>query len=91
PPTQPGEHQFWIDPILCEETRARLEHFRSFGWLPLNFKPKTLEGLAVIKRYWWKYCIQLNEDYIDYLLLEDRAIYINFFDWMYRTSRKKLL
>ncbi|KAL2861060.1 uncharacterized protein BJX67DRAFT_391634 [Aspergillus lucknowensis] len=80
PPAQPGEHQFWTDPILCEETRARLEHFRSLGWLPPNFKPKTLEGLAV-----------LNKDYVKYLLLEDQAIYMNFFDWMYKTSRKKLL
>jgi hypothetical protein len=54
PPAQPGEHQFWTDPILCEETRARLEHFRSLGWLPPNFKPKTLEGLAVVERYWRK-------------------------------------
>ncbi|KAL4861156.1 hypothetical protein BDV12DRAFT_208310 [Aspergillus spectabilis] len=91
PPAQPGEHQYWTDPILCEETRARLEHFRSLGWLPPNFKPKTLEGLAVVERYWRKYCIQLNQDYIEYLLLEDQAIYMNFFDWMYKTSRKKLL
>ncbi|KAJ0415015.1 hypothetical protein BJY00DRAFT_327273 [Aspergillus carlsbadensis] len=91
PPAQPGEHQFWTDPILCEETRARLEHFRSLGWLPPNFKPKTLEGLAVVERYWRKYCIQLKEDYVEYLLLEDQAIYMNFFDWMYKTSRKKSL
>ncbi|KAL4778139.1 hypothetical protein BJX76DRAFT_366673 [Aspergillus varians] len=91
PPAEPGEHQFWTDPILCEETRARLEHFRSLGWLPPNFKPKTLEGLAVVERYWRKYCIQLKEDYVEYLLLEDPAIYMNFFDWMYKTLRKKLL
>ncbi|KAK2801732.1 hypothetical protein FQN50_007647 [Emmonsiellopsis sp. PD_5] len=91
PPAQPCEHQYWTDPILCEETRARLEDFRCLGWLPPNFKPKMLEGLAVIKQYWQKYCIQLNEDYVEYLLSEDQAIYMNFFDWMYRTSRKKLL
>ncbi|KAL4946616.1 hypothetical protein BDV06DRAFT_208531 [Aspergillus oleicola] len=62
PPAQPGEHQFWTNPILCEETRARLEHFRSLGWLPPNFKPKTLEGLAVLKEdysydeYWRRLC-----------------------------------
>ncbi|CDM36838.1 unnamed protein product [Penicillium roqueforti FM164] len=49
------------DPILCEETRARLEHFRSLRWLPLNFKLKTLEGIAVVERYWQKYCIQSNQ------------------------------
>jgi hypothetical protein len=38
-----------------------------------------------------RYCIQLSEDYVEYLLLEDQAIYMNFFDWMYKTSRKKLL
>ncbi|KAL2829035.1 hypothetical protein BDW59DRAFT_170777 [Aspergillus cavernicola] len=91
PSAQPGEHQYWTDPILCEETRARLEHFRSLGWLPPNYKPKTLEGLAVVERYWRKYCIQLNQDYIEYLLLEDQAIYMNFFDWIYKTSWKKLL
>ncbi|OJJ62717.1 hypothetical protein ASPSYDRAFT_86371 [Aspergillus sydowii CBS 593.65] len=64
PPSQPSEHQYWTDPILCEETRARLEHFRSLGWLPPNFKPKTLEGLAVVERYWRKYCIQLSQDYM---------------------------
>ncbi|OJJ83717.1 uncharacterized protein ASPGLDRAFT_1491754 [Aspergillus glaucus CBS 516.65] len=91
PPANPDEHQYWTDPILCEETQARLEYFRSLGWLPPNYKPKTLEGLAVIKRYWQKYCIQSNEDYVEYLLLEDQAIYMNFFDWMYKTSWKKLL
>ena len=28
---------------------------------------------------------------MDYLLLEDQAIYMNFFDWMFKTSRKKVL
>ncbi|KAJ6045745.1 uncharacterized protein N7446_012609 [Penicillium canescens] len=58
---------------------------------PSNFKPKTLEGIAVVERYWRKYCIQSNEDYVDFLLLEDQTIYMNFFDWMFKTSRKKLL
>ncbi|KAL2868373.1 uncharacterized protein BJX67DRAFT_371439 [Aspergillus lucknowensis] len=54
PPAQPGE----------------LEHFHSLGWLPPNFKPKTLEGLAVVKQYYRelisnRYCIQLNKDYIN--------------------------
>lgn len=38
-----------------------------------------------------RFCIQSNEDYVDYLLLEDQAIYMNFFDWMFKTSREKLL
>ncbi|KAL5366337.1 hypothetical protein BJX96DRAFT_169843 [Aspergillus floccosus] len=58
-----------------------------------------LEGLAVVERYWRnfiliganKYCIQLKKDYVDYLLSEDQAIYMNFFDWMHRTSRQKAL
>ena len=33
----------------------------------------------------------MKEDYVDYLLLEDQAIYMNFFDWMFKTSRQKLL
>ncbi|QQK46847.1 hypothetical protein Pdw03_1745 [Penicillium digitatum] len=37
------------------------------------------------------FCIQSNEDYVDFLLLEDQTIYMNFFDWMFKTSRKKLL
>ena len=28
---------------------------------------------------------------MDYLLLEDQAIYMNFFDWMFKTSREKAL
>ncbi|KAI2788543.1 hypothetical protein POX_e06562 [Penicillium oxalicum] len=91
PPAQPDEHQYWTDAILCEETRARLEHFRSRGWLPPNFKPKTLEGIAVVERYWRKFCIQSEEDYVEYLLSEDQTIYMNFFDWMFRTSRTKVL
>ncbi|KAJ5216405.1 uncharacterized protein N7498_002812 [Penicillium cinerascens] len=59
------------------------------GWLPPNFKPNTLKDIAVVERYWRKFCIQSNEDYVDYLLREDQAIYMNFFDWMFRTSRKK--
>lgn len=54
PPAQPGEHQYWTDAILCKENRARLQHFRGLGWLPAKFKPKTLEGLAVIEHYWRK-------------------------------------
>ncbi|KAL3428577.1 hypothetical protein BDV09DRAFT_190833 [Aspergillus tetrazonus] len=73
-------------PLVPPAQPARLEHFRSLGWLPPNFKPKTLEEIT-----YNRYCIQLNKDYVDYLLLEDQAIYINFFNWMYRTSRKRLL
>ncbi|EED15808.1 conserved hypothetical protein [Talaromyces stipitatus ATCC 10500] len=91
PSANPEEHQYWTDPILCEETRTRLEYYRSIGWLPPNHKPKTLEGIAVVERYWRKYCLQLEKDYVDYLLSEDQAIYMNFFDWMHKTSRKKLL
>ena len=54
PPAKSEEHQYWTDPILCEETRARLEYYRSVGWLPPNYKPKTLEGIAVVERYWRK-------------------------------------
>ncbi|KAI3287650.1 hypothetical protein DTO002I6_7616 [Penicillium roqueforti] len=91
PPAQVDEHQYWTDPILCEETRARLKHFRSLGWLPPNFKPRTLIGIATVERYWRKFCIQSNQDYVNYLLLEDQAIYMNFFDWMFKTSREKAL
>ncbi|CAG8005703.1 unnamed protein product [Penicillium nalgiovense] len=91
PPAQVDEHQYWTDPILCEETRARLKHFRSLGWLPPNFKPRTLIGIATVERYWRKYCVQSNQDYVNYLLLEDQAIYMNFFDWMFKTSREKAL
>ncbi|KAI9035039.1 uncharacterized protein KD926_004694 [Aspergillus affinis] len=90
-PAQTDEHQYWTDPILCEETLARLEHFRNLGWLPPNFRPKTVLDIAVIEHYWRKFCIQSNEDYVDYLLLEDQTIYMNFFDWMSKTSREKLL
>ncbi|KAL4990761.1 hypothetical protein BDW68DRAFT_153811 [Aspergillus falconensis] len=38
-----------------------------------------------------RYCSQLKEDYIGYLLSEDQAIYINFFDWMHWTSQQKAL
>ncbi|KAJ5764112.1 hypothetical protein N7533_002793 [Penicillium manginii] len=51
---QEDEHQHWTDPILFEDTRARLEHFRRSGWLPPNFKPRTLLGIAVVERYWRK-------------------------------------
>jgi hypothetical protein len=57
PPANPDEHQYWTDPILCEETRTRLEHFRKLGWLPPNYAPKTLEGLAVVERYWRRHVI----------------------------------
>jgi hypothetical protein len=57
PPANPDEHQHWTDPIFCEETRAKLEHFRNLGWLPPNYKPKTFEGIAVVERYWRRYTI----------------------------------
>ncbi|KAH8696487.1 hypothetical protein BGW36DRAFT_360320 [Talaromyces proteolyticus] len=87
PPANPQERQYWTDPILCEETRARLEYYRSLGRLPPNHKPKILEGIAVVERY----CIQFKEEYVYYLLSEDQTIYMNFFDWMDRTFCKKFL
>lgn len=107
-----NERQHWTDPILCEDTLARLEHFRSLGWLPPNYKPKTLEGIAVVERYWRRHvnllglamttdtdrsdeasrhCVHLEVDYVAHLLLEDPAVYMNFFDWMWKSSKKKLL
>ena len=44
PPADPNEHQHWTEPILCEETRARLEHYRSLGWLPPNYKAQNSQG-----------------------------------------------
>ncbi|EHA20894.1 hypothetical protein ASPNIDRAFT_119967, partial [Aspergillus niger ATCC 1015] len=37
------------------------------------------------------FCTHSKADYVDYLLLEDQAIYMNFFDCMFRNSRKKSL
>lgn len=38
------------------------------------------------------YCAHVGkEDYIGYLLLEEPTVYRNFFDWMWKTSTKKLL
>src|SRR5947207_8083097 len=91
PPADPNEHQYWTEPILCEETRARIEHYRGLGWLPPNYKPKTLTGIAVVERYWRRSCTHLKIDYVTYLLSEDQAIYMNFFDWMWKSSKKKRL
>ena len=52
PATHPSEHQHWTEPILWEETHAALESFRQRGWLPLNYKPKSLIEIAVMERYW---------------------------------------
>src|SRR6266516_3771081 len=52
PTPDPTEPPHWTEPILSEETRARLEHFRQLGWLPPNYKPRTLQGLAVVEGYW---------------------------------------
>jgi len=52
PAVEPNERQHWSDPVLCEETRARLEYYRSLGWLPPNYKPTTIRGIAVVERYW---------------------------------------
>jgi len=112
PPANPDEHQYWTDPILCEETRTRLEHFRSLH----RVAPSKLQAqdprrscgcwtilekvgpsvLAIcwdgsILTYAQRYCIQSKEDYVEYLLLEDKAIYMKFFDWMYKTSWEKAL
>ena len=47
-----GGQRSLADPILCEDTRARLEYFRQLGWLPPNYKPKTPKGIAVMERDW---------------------------------------
>jgi len=44
PAVDPNKRQYWTDPILYEETRARIECFRSLGWIPPNYKPLTLGG-----------------------------------------------
>ena len=51
---RPSEHQYWIDPIICEESWVWLEHFHNLGWLSLNCKSKTLQGIAVVEWYWAK-------------------------------------
>ena len=51
PLAQTDEHQYLADLILCEETQARLELFCCLEWLPPNFKPKTLKGIAVVEHY----------------------------------------
>jgi hypothetical protein len=60
PPAVRNDEQYWVKPILCEETRARLEHFRKLGWLPPNYKPKTLMGIAEVERY-WRRCVPLRQ------------------------------
>ena len=52
PATDPSERQYWTEPILSEETRARLVNFRELGWPPPNYKPWTLKGIAVVERCW---------------------------------------
>jgi hypothetical protein len=79
PPINPNKHQNWADPILYKETRARLGHFYSLGWLPPNYKPKTLEGLMVVKHYWLRHVMTHvapsyggRSDFITHLLEIDR-------------------
>ncbi|EYE94548.1 uncharacterized protein EURHEDRAFT_531196 [Aspergillus ruber CBS 135680] len=43
-------------------------------------------------QYWTDpilYCAHSKKDYMEYLLLKDKVIYMNFLDWMSRTSREK--
>ncbi|KAF1816829.1 hypothetical protein P152DRAFT_463208 [Eremomyces bilateralis CBS 781.70] len=40
------------------ETFAKLEHYRSFGWIPPNYNKSTLRRMAVVERYWYKYAFR---------------------------------
>lgn len=68
----------------------------------LQFSNDTGEGMSslhshggpedvFIKLTACRYCAHSNEDYVEYLLSEDKVIYMNFLDWMSRTSREKRL
>jgi hypothetical protein len=112
PAVDPSERQHWTEPILCEETRTRLEYFRSLGWIPPNYKPDSLKALAVVEGYWRRqvnllvlairidtdrldeanrHCVHLEVDYVEYLLSEDPTVYMNFLDWMWKSSKQKRL
>jgi Protein of unknown function (DUF3435) len=84
PATDPRAYKHWT--FLAEETRQELEHFRDQGDLPPNYKPSTLQRIAVVEKYWRIYCFHLEVDYKEHLLLEESAVYMCFFDWMWKKS-----
>lgn len=65
PPAQVGGHLHWTHPILCEEIRPRLSYFHSHGWLPSNFKLRTLLGIVVVERYWRESGFTLDEMWLE--------------------------
>jgi hypothetical protein len=49
PPGQPNQHLYWTDPVLCAETRARLEHFSFAAWLwPLTERQLLINPLILV-------------------------------------------
>lgn len=43
--------------ICLSQSRCLFEHFQNLGWLPPNYKPRTLEDLAVVEQYWQRHII----------------------------------
>ncbi|KAI9727203.1 MAG: hypothetical protein M1834_008511 [Cirrosporium novae-zelandiae] len=84
----PGSRH-WTDPISREETYSMLEKFKQKGWLPPTYKESTIKGIKVVEKYWQKHCNHLQVDDIEYLMKEEATVYMNFLDWIARTSKRK--
>jgi hypothetical protein len=82
--------QIWLEPDWEDTTRTALQvierywhryvlYFRRLG---LRFYGPTFANQR-------RYCSHINVNYKEALLREEPAMYMNFFDWMDKTSRKK--
>lgn len=64
----------------CREVLAQVgHHFSRCRSLHTRLQPAS------------RYCDHMNEDYEATLLSDDPAVYMNFFDWMWKSSREKRL
>ncbi|KAI9888766.1 MAG: hypothetical protein M1814_006460 [Vezdaea aestivalis] len=79
----------WTLPIQAGDTLARREVFRASGWIEPNWKNRTVKLLRVVERHWKRYCEHIGEEPLEYLQKCDAPNFMNWLDWMIRSSKRK--
>ncbi|KAI9888578.1 MAG: hypothetical protein M1814_006625 [Vezdaea aestivalis] len=79
----------WTVPIQTKDTLLRLEDFRSSGRVPPNWSDNTIKVMQTSLRYWKRYCEHIQEDPLESLKRAKAPDFINWLDWIIRSSRKK--
>jgi hypothetical protein len=83
----------WIEPDLKQTTLEGLQVVERYWrrYSPSGSAPLVWVCLwgHFFPDFWGRYCRHIDVNHRDALLRKERAMYMNFIDWMARTSREK--